>query len=73
MAQDQKTGTDNVTYNLISVVYHALQAAETTEQYRRDAEQSGDEEVVRYFKDVQDHDRRRADEGKRLLARLLQR
>ena len=31
------TGTANPTYNLVSVLYHALQGAENYEQYANDA------------------------------------
>ena len=34
------TGADNVTYDLISVAYHALQAAQTYQQYEQDAGKS---------------------------------
>lgn len=65
------TGTHDVHYNLISVVYHTLQGAETCMQYLSDAEKSGDEEVARFLREVLEEDRRRAERGKALLAQRL--
>ncbi len=41
------------TFDLISVAYHALQGAETYEQYIRDAEGRDDQEAAQYFRDLQ--------------------
>jgi len=65
------TGTQDVHYNLISVLYHTLQGAETSTQYMTDAEESGDEELKRFFQEVQDEYRRRAEQAKELLGRRL--
>ena len=35
------TGTRDVIYDLVSVLYHALQGAETYDQYIKDAQQRG--------------------------------
>ena len=43
------TGTPDPVYDLISVAYHALQGAETYEQYERDALQQGDQELAEFF------------------------
>lgn len=65
------TGTGDVTYNLISILYHALQAAETHDQYIRDAEESGDKDLAAFFREVKEEGTRRADRAKELLARRL--
>ena len=67
------TGTQDGTYNLISVIYHALQGAETYEQYIEDAEQQGDDELAQFFRDARDESSARADRGKQLLAARLNR
>jgi rubrerythrin len=67
------TGTQDATYNLISVIYHALQGAETYEQYIEDAEQQGDEDIAQFFRDARDESTARADRGKQLLATRLNR
>jgi hypothetical protein len=68
---ERTTGTQDVHYNLISVLYHTLQGAETSVQYVSDAEESGDEELARFFRDVQEEDRRRAERAKTLLGQRL--
>jgi rubrerythrin len=74
MAADSKgnTGTADVTYNLVSILFHALQGAETYDQFVRDAEQSGDQELAQYFRMVKEEDERRADQAKQLLGKRLQ-
>jgi hypothetical protein len=68
---ERTTGTQDVHYNLISVLYHTLQGAETSVQYVSDAEESGDEELAQFFRDVQEEDRRRAERAKTLLGQRL--
>ncbi len=71
MAAKANTGTQDVTYNLLSIIYHALQGAETYEQYIQDAEQQKDQELAQFFRDVRDENTKRADRGKQLLATRL--
>ena len=71
MTTKPNTGTHDTTYNLLSIIYHALQGAETYEKYINDAEQSGDTELAQYFRDVRDHNVKRAEQGKKLLAARL--
>ncbi|HEX8213006.1 MAG TPA: hypothetical protein VF584_22715 [Longimicrobium sp.] len=66
------TGTADVTYNLVSILFHALQGAETYDQFVRDAEQSGDEDLAQFFRMVKEEDGRRADQAKQILGRRLQ-
>jgi hypothetical protein len=66
------TGTPDVHYNLISVIYHALQGSETYEKYVKDAERSGDRELARFLRDVQQENRHRAERAKELLYERLE-
>lgn len=66
---EQITGTRDEHYNLVSVLYHALQAGETTQQYIQDAEKAGDQELVSFFEQVQQEDRQRAERAKDLLTK----
>ena len=68
---DTQTGTRDVTYNLISVIYHALQGAENYAIYAQDAEQAGDSESAGFFREVTEEERRRADQAKQLLRNRL--
>lgn len=68
MAQGN-TGTDDNLYNLVSVLYHALQGAETYDKYISDA--GGDQELASFMRDVKEEGTRRAERAKELLARRL--
>jgi hypothetical protein len=65
------TGTRDVTYDLISVAYHALQGAETTALYIADAEQEGNQEVAEFFRQIKDEYQTRAQRAKDLLTAHL--
>lgn len=67
------TGTQDVTYNLVSIIYHALQGAETYDQYISDAERGGDNELAQFFREVKEENSRRADRAKQLLGQRLSR
>jgi hypothetical protein len=59
--------TEDHVYGLVSVLYHALQGAETYERYIEDAEQAGDDELVRFFEECRNQESARASSAKRLL------
>lgn len=61
------TGTRDAHYDVISILYHTLQEGETLAQYIEDAEQAGDPELSRFFRDVQEEDRKRAERAKEIL------
>lgn len=65
------TGVRNDQFDLISILYHALEAAATYEGYIRDAEQSGDNELRQFFQDVQSQSRNLAERAQGLLASRL--
>ncbi len=65
------TGTRDITYDLVSVVYHALQGAETTALYIADAEQEGNQELATFLRETKEEYQRRADRAKQLLATHL--
>lgn len=69
MTDEQATGTSDPTYNVISVVYHALQGSETIQDYLDDA--GTDDELRTYFQQVQQGYRRAADMGKKLLVQRI--
>ena len=71
MSSNQQSGTQDVTYNIVSVMYHALQGAETCDVYIRDAEKEGDQELVKFFQDVKKQYQTTAEQGKKLLGKHL--
>jgi len=67
-----QTGVRDSTYNLISVIYHALQGAETYKTYEEDVERTQDDELAQFFRQACEDEKRRAEQGKELLLRHLQ-
>ena len=68
---EQVTGIRDETYDLVSVLYHASQGAQTAMQYVQDAEQEGDQELVQFFRDAQTWQRHLAEQAKELLKQRL--
>ena len=50
---EQATGTKDTTYTLVSVLYHALQGAETLVPDLQDAAAAGDQELVQCLREAQ--------------------
>jgi hypothetical protein len=67
MSIEEKTRTSNAAYDLVSVIYHALQGAETYDRYIADAEERGDSELADFFRDVQERNCDVADRAKAML------
>ena len=70
-AGENVTGVRDEHYNLVSILYHSLQGAETYDTYISDAEGAGDQELAQFFREVQEEERRRAARAKELLGRKL--
>ncbi|MBF6590078.1 MAG: hypothetical protein IVW57_06030 [Ktedonobacterales bacterium] len=69
-AQSQ-TGTPNHVYDLVSVLYHALKSSTTDQQYIQDAQQAGNDDLVRFFQQLQQEDQQRAEKAKQLLGKTM--
>ena len=65
------TGIPDAEYNLIGVLYHALQGVEAAEMYLEDAEEDGDEDLLDYLREVSDSYRELAQRGRDLRVRKL--
>ena len=69
MQQSQQTSVSNTYYDLVSVLYHALETAQTTAAYVQDAQQSGDQQLAQFFQSVQQTANQQAQQAQQLLAR----
>jgi hypothetical protein len=67
---EQITGTRDEHYNLVSVLYHTLNAAETCDRYALDAETAGDERLAAFFRKTQALQTGVAEEAKQYLGIL---
>ncbi|PVZ05855.1 acyl carrier protein [Actinomycetospora cinnamomea] len=65
-----ETGFDDVTFDLVSVQYHALKAGHDYGQYVRDAENAGLNEVADFFRKVMSEDSERAHQCHQFLAQI---
>ena len=63
------TGISDAVYDLTSVFYHAAKGGQVYSKYIDDAAKEGDEELVEFFKDVQEQDAQRAQKAKSLIGR----
>lgn len=71
MATEQKTtGVSNEYYNLVSILYHSLQSAQTSNEYIQDAEKAGNKQLIQFLKQVQQEDSQRAEKAKQLLMQM---
>jgi len=69
-AGERTTGTRDEHYNLVSVLYHALQGADACDRYALDAETTGDELPVGFFREAQAVYTHVAEQAKMLLGIL---
>jgi len=63
------TGISDTLYDLTSVFYHAAKGGQVYTKYIDDAAKEGDEELVEFFKDVQQRDAQRVQKAKTLIGR----
>lgn len=71
MSTERETGMKDEHYDIVSVLYHALQGAETCKQYISDAQQEGDDEAIQFFQEVMAQNRDMAEKAKQLLAKRV--
>jgi hypothetical protein len=64
---EQTTGTRDEHYDLVSVLYHALQGADTCNVYALDAEAAGDERLASFFRETSVMQAQLADRAKGML------
>jgi len=60
-------------YDLISVLYHSSDNAESLKTYIQDASQEGDQELVEFFETALENNQRAAQQAKEMLVRRLTR
>jgi rubrerythrin len=66
---EQLTGISDAVFDLTSVFYHAAEGSQVYAKYIDDAAKEGDNELVEFFKDVQEQDAERAKKAKSLIGR----
>jgi hypothetical protein len=71
VSAEQATGTQDTTYALVSVLYHALQGAETSVPYLQDAAEAGDQDLMQFLREAQAWQRYLASQAQALLTQRL--
>jgi hypothetical protein len=64
--ESQQTSVSNQYYDLVSVLYHALEAAQTASTYMQDAQ--GDQQLTQFFQTVQQQNNSLAQQAQALLS-----
>jgi rubrerythrin len=65
----QLTGISDTVYDLGSIFYHAAEGGQVYHKYIEDAEREGDQELVEFFREVQEQDAKRAQKAKEFLSK----
>jgi hypothetical protein len=65
------TGMPNYVYDLVSVLYHCLKSGTAYQTYIQDAQQSGNNDLVQFFQQMQQEDRQRAQRAQQLLGQQI--
>lgn len=71
-ATDTSMPATDPTYGIVSVLYHALQGAQTYQQYTNDARKAGDAELEQFFDSCRKEEHARALQAKSLLMDRLE-
>ena len=71
ITKDTGTAESDENYDLVSVLYHCLKAADACTQYIADAEDAGDDELVEFFDKARRAQNALAGEARELLAQRL--
>jgi hypothetical protein len=67
-----RTGERDEIYGVVSVIYHALQGAETYQRYIDDAQKAGDGELQQFFETCRKEEMERAKRAKSILLERLE-
>lgn len=70
MQEQRRTSFPNTYYNLISVLYHDLQKAQTCATFERDAQQAGQAELAQFFQQARQNANQEAERVQYFLERL---
>lgn len=66
-AGERVTGTRNLMFDLVSALYHALEAADTCAKYHDDAQREGGKEAAEFFGEAAERYRETAERARELL------
>ena len=65
---EQETGVKDLSYNLISVIYHTTNAVTLYDTFIKDAEEAGDNDCAQFLRETQEAAKEVAKKAQTLLA-----
>ena len=72
MQERQQTSVSNIYFDLVSVLYNSLQAAQAASAYIQDAQQSGNQQLVQFFQGYQQSANQQAQQAQQALSQMRQ-
>lgn len=69
----QISGVSNIAFDLMTVLHNKLEAIAAIEEYKLDATEAGDQEVLRLFEQIERREREDVEHLRELLIQRLQR
>jgi hypothetical protein len=72
MQERQQTSVPNIYFDLVSVLYNSLQAAQAASAYLQDAQQSGNQQLVQFFQSYQQTANQQAQQAQQILSQVGQ-
>ena len=72
MQEGQQTSVPNIYFDLVSVLYNSLQAAQVASVYIQDAQQSGNPQLVQFFQSYQQAANQQAQQVQQILSQVGQ-
>jgi len=69
--EQQQTSVDNLYFDLVSIVYHSLEAAQTYATYLNDAQQSGNQQFIQLVQQMQQQNDQWSQQAKQLLSQQM--
>ena len=72
MQEQQRTSTSNLYFDVVSLIYNSLQAAQAAAAYIQDAQQSGNQQLVQFFQNYQQTANQVAQQAQQFLSQAGQ-
>jgi ferritin-like metal-binding protein YciE len=72
MQEQQQTNVPNIYFDLVSVAYNSLQAAQAAAAYLQDAQKIGNEQLVQFFQQYQQLANQQAQQAQQLMGQMGQ-
>jgi hypothetical protein len=69
--EQQRTNTNNLYYDMVSVLYHSLEAGQTYATYIQDAQKAGDQQLAQFFQQIQQQQSMWANQMQQMISQRM--